>query len=74
MTTPKQGQFYTAVNGDTLPSIARRAKLGDNWSLIRDANTFQFKTDDLQCIQPGEVVFIPQDQEKIALKNSQSRL
>ena len=74
MTTPKQGQFYTAQTGDTLPKIAIRAKLGTNWPLILDANTLVLKVDDQEQIQPGERIFIPVDQEMVALQNAQNRL
>ena len=74
MTTPKQGQFYTAQTGDTLPKIAIRAKLGTNWPLILDANTLVLKVDDQEQIQPGERIFIPEDQERVALQNAQNRL
>ena len=72
--TPKQGQFYTAETGDTLPKIAIRAKLGTNWPLILEANTLEFKVEDQECIQPGEVIYIPEDQERIALQNAQNKL
>lgn len=69
MPRPIQGQQYIVQNGDTLPSIAIRAGLIDNWPLIRDANSFVFKTDNQEQIQTGEVIYIPHDPEIIALKN-----
>lgn len=72
--TPKQGQFYTAQTGDTLPKIAIRAKLGNNWPLILEANQLEYKVDNQESIQPGETIYIPVDQEKIDLQNAQNRL
>lgn len=73
MHRPIPGKYYTAETGDTFPIIATRAYgLAENWTLIRDANQLQFKTDDQECIQPGEVIFIPVDPVIIALKNSQT--
>lgn len=69
------GQTYTAVSGDTLPIIASRAYgLSEKWTLIRDSNSIEFKTDNLEEVQPGEVLFIPVDPDIIALKNQQSSL
>lgn len=71
MIRPIPGQNYTAKSGDTLPLIATKAYgLSENWTLIRDANQFQFKTDDQECVQPGEVLFIPIDPVIQGLKNS----
>lgn len=75
MTRPIPGQNYTAVTGDTLPIIASRAYgLSEKWILIRNANQLKYKTDNEEEIQPGEVVFIPQDPETVALRNAQSKL
>ncbi len=72
---PIPGQQYTAEPGDTLPIISTRAYgVSENGSLIRDANQFQFKTDTLEEVQPGEVLFIPFDPVIEALKNSQAAL
>ncbi len=73
MHRPISGQYYTAESGDTFPVIATRAYgLAENWTLIRDANQLQFKTDDQEAVQPGEVLFIPPDPVLIALKNAQT--
>ena len=69
MERPRQGQNYTVKSGDTFPIIAVRAGLLESdWPLIRNANQLQFKTDDQESVQPGEVLFIPIDPVIAALK------
>lgn len=74
MARPTQGEFYTAEDGDTLPSIAIKAGLVDNWQLIREANQLTLKTTDQEAVQPGERLYIPEDPVIIALKNSRADL
>lgn len=72
---PTPGQNYTAVNGDTLPKIAARAYgLSENWPMILDANQLQFKVDNQEQVQPGEILYIPVDPELENLKNIQEAL
>lgn len=75
MNRPIQGENYTVQNGDTLRSIASQAYgLGENWPLIRDANQFTTKTDSLESVNEGEVLYIPIDPDIQDLKNSQAQL
>lgn len=75
MARPIQGEQYTAREGDTLRNIAARAYgLGENWTLIRDANQFALKVDDQESVGEGEVLFIPVDPDVQDLKDSQSQL
>lgn len=72
---PTQGESYTVKEGDTLRSIAAQAYgLGENWSLIREANQFATKTDTLEAVNEGEVLFIPVDPEVQDLKDLQGAL
>ena len=72
---PTPGENYTAKDGDTLPIIAGRAYgLQEKWTLINDANQKEFKTDNQEQVQPGEVLYIPEDPELIALQNTQEAL
>lgn len=72
---PVPGKQYTTEPGDTLPNIAARAYgLTGNWTLIRDANQFTLKTDDLESVQAGETIFIPPDPVLEDLRNELSNL
>jgi nucleoid-associated protein YgaU len=72
---PIQGRQYTAQSGDTLRSIASEAYgLSENWTLIRDANQFSLKTDNLESVSEGETILIPVDPDIQNLKDEQSLL
>lgn len=75
MSRPIQGEQYTVKDGDTLRNIAARAYgLGENWTLIRDANQFDLKTADLESVSEGETIFIPDDPDTQNLKDEQESL
>jgi nucleoid-associated protein YgaU len=75
MSQPIQGKQYIAREGDTLRSIATRAYgLGENWTLIREANQFALKTIDQESVSEGEILFIPVDPDIQDLKNLQEAL
>lgn len=75
MVRPVQNEQYTVQSGDTLRSIAARAYgLSENWTLIRDANQFTLKTDNLESVSEGENIFIPPDPDIQNLKDEQNAL
>ena len=72
MIRPTQGGQYTVKNGDTLRTIAAQAYgLAENWTLIRDANQFSLKTDDLESVSEGETLIIPFDPDVQNLRDEQ---
>lgn len=74
MSRPIQGEQYTVENGDTLRSIAAEAYgLGENWTLIRDANQFGLKTGAFEGVNEGEIIFIPSDPDIQNLKDEQEK-
>lgn len=69
MSKPTQGQSYTIVEGDTLWSIASRAYGNPmKWSKIYRANSTTLKSKNADLIYPGEVIFIPLEEEIAAAK------
>jgi nucleoid-associated protein YgaU len=73
MTRPIPGKPYTAQSGDTLPKIAARAYgLSEKWSLIRNANQFEFETETDEDVQPGEKLYIPVDPDLVFLQNNKA--
>lgn len=69
MTRPIKGTYYTVQEGDDYPKIALRAYgIAEKWTLIRDANQLQYKTTNLEQVNPGEQLFIPSDPELIEIK------
>jgi prophage tail gpP-like protein len=69
MSKPQQGKQYTIVKGDTLWSIATRAYGNPmKWSKIYRANASVLKSNNADLIYPGEVVYIPPEEEVAAAK------
>ncbi len=69
---PVPGKQYTIVSGDTLSDIAAIAYgQSEKWNVIYKANSTRLKSGDPNLIFPGEVIFIPELEDRKRLKNAQ---
>ena len=68
---PTPGSTYVVIPGDNLSTIAARAYgTPRKWRIIWAANKTRLKSDNPDLIFPGEVLVIPGDSEKEAIKTA----
>lgn len=69
MSRPTQGKHYITQSDDSLESIAAKAYgIPSKWTLIKDANVFEYKVTSPSDVKENEDIFIPFDPEFLAIK------